>query len=90
MGDLSEDVERCLADCSCDRATAERAKTSCEAGRVRETKRVLLHERQRLLDAMHASQQGIDCHRPHAAPGELRVRMRRCAVRRFVGGRGCP
>lgn len=60
MGDLSEDVERCLADCSCGRATAERAKTSCEAGRVRETKRVLLHERQRLLDAMHSSQQGID------------------------------
>lgn len=60
MGDLSEDVERCLCDCACDATVAARAKTSCEEGRVRETKRMLLGERQRLLDEMHASQRGID------------------------------
>lgn len=60
MGDLSQDVEQCLCDCACDPAAATRAKCSCEQGRVREAKRVLLTERQRLLDEMHASQRGID------------------------------
>ena len=60
MGDLSSDVERCLCDCSCDAERVQRAKCSCEEGRARETKRVLLGERQRLLDEMHASQRGID------------------------------
>lgn len=60
MGDLAEDVERCLCDCACDGAVAARARTSCDEGRVRETKRVLLGERRRLLDEMHASQRGID------------------------------
>lgn len=44
MGDLSEDLERCLADCACDEARVAKARCSCEAGRVRETKRVLLGE----------------------------------------------
>ena len=60
MGDLSQDLEQCLCGCACDPAAAIRAKSSCEQGRVRETKRVLLGERQRLLDELHASQRGID------------------------------
>ncbi len=60
MGELSEDLERCLCDCSCDVARAQQAKSSCREGRVREAKRVLLGERQRLLDEMHATQRGID------------------------------
>lgn len=60
MGELSEDLERCLCECSCDEAAAARARCSCEEGRVRETKRVLLGERRRLLDELHASQRGID------------------------------
>ncbi|MCF6414014.1 hypothetical protein I7648_09955 [Collinsella tanakaei] len=60
MGELSEDLERCLCDCDCDAERAAKAKCSCEEGRVRETKRVLLGERQRLLDEMHASQKSID------------------------------
>ena len=60
MGDLSQDLEQCLCDCACNPEAAMRAKCSCEQGRVRETKRVLLGERQRLLDEMHASQRGID------------------------------
>lgn len=60
MGDLGEDVARCLCDCECDAEMAARAKSSCEEGRAREAKRVLLGERQRLLDTMHASQRGID------------------------------
>ena len=60
MGDLSEDLERCLCDCSCDVTRAQQAKSSCQEGRVREAKRVLLGERQRLLDEMHATQRGID------------------------------
>ncbi len=60
MGDLSEDLERCLCDCACDEARAAKARCSCEEGRVREAKRVLLGERQRLLDELHASQRGID------------------------------
>ena len=60
MGDLTNDIERCLADCACDGPTAERARCSCEEGRVRETKRVLLDERRRRLEELHASQRGID------------------------------
>lgn len=60
MGDLTDDIERCLVDCACDGPTAERARCSCEEGRVRETKRVLLDERRRLLEELHASQRGID------------------------------
>ena len=60
MGELSEDVERCLCDCACDAAAAARAKASCAEGRAREAKRVLLGERRRLLDELHASQRGID------------------------------
>ena len=60
MGDLTTDIERCLSDCACDDATAERARCCCEEGRVRETKRVLLEERSRLVGEMRASQRGID------------------------------
>ena len=60
MGELTKDIERCLCDCACDGATAERARCCCEEGRVREIKRVLLGERARLLDEMRASQRGID------------------------------
>nr|WP_197675682.1 hypothetical protein [Olsenella timonensis] len=60
MGDLTHDIERCLIDCACDGETAARARCCCEEGRVRETKRVLLDERARLVDEMHASQRGID------------------------------
>lgn len=60
MGDLTTDIERCLSDCACDSATAERARCCCKEGRVRETKRVLLEERSRLVGKMRASQRGID------------------------------
>lgn len=60
MGDLTTDIERCLSDCACDDATAERARCCCEEGRVRETNRVLLEERSRLVGEMRASQRGID------------------------------
>lgn len=60
MGDLDRDIERCLCECSCDLEIAERARCSCGEGRVRETKRVLLDERKRLLDEMHEAQRGID------------------------------
>lgn len=60
MGDLTHDIERCLIDCACDGETAAHARCCCEEGRVRETKRVLLDERARLVDEMHASQRGID------------------------------
>lgn len=60
MGDLSDDVERCLCACSCEASRVEQARTSCEEGRAREAKRVLLGERQRLVEEMHASQRGID------------------------------
>ena len=60
MGELTHDIERCLCECACDEETAERARCSCEEGRVRETKRALLDERRRLVDEMHASQRGID------------------------------
>ena len=57
---LTHDIERCLIDCACDGETAARARCCCEEGRVRETKRVLLDERARLVDEMHASPRGID------------------------------
>lgn len=60
MGDLTTDIERCLSDCACDSTITERARCCCEEGRMRETKRVLLDERARLLDEMRASQHGID------------------------------
>ena len=60
MGDLTTDIERCLGDCACDEATAARARSCCEEGRVRETKRALLEERTRLVEEMRASQRGID------------------------------
>lgn len=60
MGELTTDIERCLSDCACDEAMAARARCCCEEGRVRETKRVLLEERSRLVDEMRASQRGID------------------------------
>ena len=60
VGDLTHDIERCLIDCACDDETAARARCCCEEGRVWETKRVLLDERARLVDEMHASQRGID------------------------------
>lgn len=80
MGELSEDLERCLCDCDCDAERTAKAKYSCEEGRVRETKRVLLGERQRLLDEMHASQKGIDAidHMLHRVSCE-------CAPRRSWG-----
>ncbi|HJA29286.1 MAG TPA: hypothetical protein IAA15_06935 [Candidatus Olsenella pullicola] len=60
MGDLTTDIERCLADCSCDKTIASRARNCCEEGRVRETKRALLGERARLVNEMHVRQHGID------------------------------
>ncbi|MBM6774163.1 hypothetical protein [Olsenella profusa] len=60
MGELNQDIERCLSECACDAERAERARCSCEEGRVRETKRVLLDERQRLVEEMRATQRGID------------------------------
>ena len=60
MGDLTTDIERCLSDFACDSAITERVRCCCEEGRMRETKRVLLDERARLLDEMRASQHGID------------------------------
>ncbi len=83
MGDLSEDLERCLADCACDEARVAKARCSCEAGRVRETKRVLLGERRRLLDELHASQRGID------AIDHMLYRVScECAPRRANGAAG--
>lgn len=58
MGELARDIERCLD--ACGGTGAEHARCCCEEGRVRETKRVLLEERRRLLEEMHASQRGID------------------------------
>ena len=83
MGELSDDVERCLCDCSCDAQTVSRAKSSCEEGRAREAKRVLLGERQRLLDEMHASQRGIDAidHMLHRVSSE-------CAPKAGSGEKG--
>lgn len=80
MGELSEDLERCLCDCDCDAERTAKAKCSCEEGRVRETKRVLLGERQRLLDEMHASQKGIDAidHILHRVSCECAPRRPKC------------
>ena len=82
MGDLSEDVERCLCECCCDTERAARAKGACEEGRVREAKRVLLAERQRLLDEMHASQRGIDAidHMLHRVSCECAPRAQGAAL----------
>lgn len=60
MGELTHDIERCLRECACDAERARLARCSCEEGRVRETKRALLDERQRLVEAMRATQRGID------------------------------
>lgn len=60
MGDLSCDLGRCLEEAHCDEDLARIARCSCEEGRVRETKRVLLGERRRLVEEMHAAQHGID------------------------------
>ena len=60
MGDLTADIEQCLRACACDDATAKRARCCYKEGRVRETKRVLLGERSRLVGEMRASQRGID------------------------------
>lgn len=60
MGELDRDIERCLTECACARGVAEQARRSCEAGRVRETKRALLDERRRLVEEMRATQRGID------------------------------
>lgn len=78
MGDLTTDIERCLGDCVCDEATADRARSCCEEGRMRETKRVLLEERSRLVDEMHASQRGIDTidHLLARVATEMQVRRR--------------
>lgn len=76
MGELSEDLERCLCDCACDEVRAAKARSSCEEGRVRETKRMLLDERRRLLDELHASQRGIDAidHMLHRVSCECALR----------------
>ncbi|WP_455138866.1 hypothetical protein [Thermophilibacter sp.] len=50
MGTMQDDLERCL----------DRARCTCEEGRVREAKRALLSERGRLLDELHERQRGID------------------------------
>lgn len=86
MGELSEDLERCLCDCACDEARAAKARCLCEEGRVRETKRVLLDERRRLLDELHASQRGIDAidHMLHRVSCECAP----CAVDVSEGGEG--
>ena len=60
MGSLPHDIEQCLCDCACDGRTSDHARCCCEEGRVREAKRMLLGERARLLDELHASQRGID------------------------------
>ena len=60
LGELTHDIERCLRECACDAERARLARCSCEGGRVRETKRALLDERQRLVEAMHVTQRGID------------------------------
>lgn len=60
MGELDQDIERCLTECACGHDVAERARCSCAQGRTRETKRVLLGERQRLVAEMRATQRGID------------------------------
>ncbi|WP_346674622.1 hypothetical protein [Enorma phocaeensis] len=60
MGELSEDLERCLCDCACDASTTARATSACVEGRMREAKRVLIDQRRQLLDDVHKKQRGID------------------------------
>ena len=60
MGDLSGDLGRCLAEARCDEGLARIARRSCDEGRMRETKRVLLGERRRLVEEMREAQHGID------------------------------
>ncbi|MCI7730358.1 hypothetical protein [Enorma burkinafasonensis] len=60
MGELSEDLERCLCDCACDADTTARATCACAEGRMREAKRVLIDRRRQLLDDVHMKQRGID------------------------------
>lgn len=60
MGELGDDLRRCLSDARADADAAERAVCSCERGRTREAKRLLLSRRQSLLDEVHERQHGID------------------------------
>lgn len=45
MGELSDDLGRCLETAQCDAALAARAACACEEGRLREAKHVLLNQR---------------------------------------------
>ena len=60
MGELHEDLERCLVDARCTAADASRAACCCEEGRTREAKRLLIRQRRHLLDEVHDMQRGID------------------------------
>lgn len=60
MGELNDDLRQCLSDARAGADETERAVCSCEQGRTREAKRVLLRQRQRLLDEVHDMQHGID------------------------------
>lgn len=60
MGELSEDLGRCLESMRCDAELAARATCACEEGRMREAKRVLLDQRRQLLDDVHSKQRSID------------------------------
>lgn len=60
MGELSDDLGRCLETAQCDAALAARAACACEEGRLREAKRVLLSQRQQLLDDVRSKQRSID------------------------------
>lgn len=60
MGELTDDMCRCLEAAQCDAALAARATCACEEGRLREAKRVLLSQRQQLLDDVHSKQRSID------------------------------
>lgn len=60
MGELTDDLGRCLETAQCDAALAARAACACEEGRLREAKRVLLNQRQQLLDDVHSKQRSID------------------------------
>lgn len=60
MGELTDDLCCCLETAQCDAALAARATCACEEGRLREAKRVLLSQRQQLLDDVHSKQRSID------------------------------
>lgn len=60
MGELTDDLCRCLEAAQCDSALVARAACACEEGRLREAKRVLLNQRQQLLDDVHDKQRSID------------------------------